>query len=74
MGLLTVNVMPGPLIESLKKALDVKEDNEESREVTRVGRIVREHREELTEEMDEGGCCDATMAAEAIRERGRRYK
>lgn len=67
--------MAGPLIEAAKDVLGV-ENEDTVRERIADGRPLAEHREELSERLGDsgGGCCNATMAANAIRRNGKEYR
>lgn len=67
--------MAGPVIEALKERLGV-EDEATMRERIDDSPLLENHTEKLQDELGDsgGGCCNAAMAAEAIRNNGKEYR
>jgi len=65
--------MAGPLVKAAKELLGT-EDTPTVREQLKDGRLLEDHREQLQDRMDAGGCCNAATVAEATRRNGKEYR
>lgn len=65
--------MAGPVIEAVKDAMGI-DDSQTVREQLDSGRPLKKHQERLSDNIEDGGCCDAAMAAEATRREGKEYR
>jgi hypothetical protein len=63
--------MPGPIVEAVREQLGM-EDTPTVRE--HIEENLAQHRQELDERINGGGCCNAAMAAKATRRNGKEYR